>query len=118
MFAPASATNNFSLHNKDLLVTTGDYMRIWSVQSSEDDANTETSTFKTLKGSSSTVTSSSKSNSKADESTKKIGAGSSLPLNVKVAGVFSNNKHAEYCAPLTSFDWNEVVLIFKLFHCY
>jgi WD repeat-containing protein 68 len=25
-----------------------------------------------------------------------------------MVGVLNNNKHAEYCAPLTSFDWNEV----------
>eukprot|EP01038_Epipyxis_sp_PR26KG_P009529 gene9529-12836_t len=26
---------------------------------------------------------------------------------VELKGVLNNNKHAEYCAPLTSFDWNE-----------
>ena len=46
----------------DLLATTGDYLRLWSI--SEDN-------------------------------------------NIEMKAVLNNNKQVEYCAPLTSFDWNE-----------
>lgn len=58
MWAPTR--NNLS--SSDLIATTGDYLRLWSL--SEDN-------------------------------------------KVDMKGVLNNNKHAEYCAPLTSFDWNE-----------
>eukprot|EP00286_Rhodomonas_abbreviata_P000076 CAMPEP_0181288472 /NCGR_PEP_ID=MMETSP1101-20121128/349_1 /TAXON_ID=46948 /ORGANISM="Rhodomonas abbreviata, Strain Caron Lab Isolate" /LENGTH=338 /DNA_ID=CAMNT_0023392593 /DNA_START=131 /DNA_END=1147 /DNA_ORIENTATION=- len=32
----------------------------------------------------------------------------SLDNKVDMKGVLNNNKHSEYCAPLTSFDWNDV----------
>lgn len=53
---------------KDLLATTGDYLRIWSA---DDDGS---------------------------------GRGT---LDVKKEALLNNNKTSEYCAPLTSFDWNE-----------
>jgi WD repeat-containing protein 68 len=53
---------------KDLLATTGDYLRLWSVS---DDGS---------------------------------GRGT---LSVKKEALLNNNKTSEYCAPLTSFDWNE-----------
>lgn len=53
---------------KDLLATTGDYLRIWNV---------------------------------ADD-----GSGRGT-LSVKKEALLNNNKTSEYCAPLTSFDWNE-----------
>mmetsp|Transcript_28270 Transcript_28270/g.57378 ORF Transcript_28270/g.57378 Transcript_28270/m.57378 type:complete len:331 (-) Transcript_28270:2053-3045(-) len=53
---------------KDLLATTGDYLRLWSV---------------------------------ADDG---LGRGTLLP---KKEALLNNNKNSEYCAPLTSFDWNE-----------
>jgi len=53
---------------QDLLATTGDYLRIWSVH--DDDYSRGTST-------------------------------------VKREALLNNNKTSEYCAPLTSFDWNE-----------
>ena len=46
----------------DLLATTGDYLRLWSLDA----------------------------DNKAD-----------------MKAILNNNKHTEYCAPLTSFDWNE-----------
>jgi WD repeat-containing protein 68 len=49
----------------DLLATTGDYLRIWSVT---DDGN---------------------------------------GMSVQKEALLNNNKTSEYCAPLTSFDWNE-----------
>jgi WD repeat-containing protein 68 len=51
----------------DLLATTGDYLRIWSVT---DD-------------------------------------GSGKNMQVQKEALLNNNKTSEYCAPLTSFDWNE-----------
>jgi len=54
---------------KDLLATTGDYLRIWNV--------------------------------------KDDGSGRGGTLDVKKEGLLNNNKSSEYCAPLTSFDWNE-----------
>mmetsp|Transcript_22842 Transcript_22842/g.33413 ORF Transcript_22842/g.33413 Transcript_22842/m.33413 type:complete len:366 (+) Transcript_22842:155-1252(+) len=54
--------------SKDLLATTGDYLRIWSV---------------------------------ADDCS---GRGT---LDHKKEALLDNNKNSEYCAPLTSFDWNE-----------
>ena len=57
-------TRNYG--TKDLLATTGDYLRVWNVT---DD-----------------------------------GRGG---LSVKKEALLNNNKTSEYCAPLTSFDWNE-----------
>ena len=48
--------------SKELLATTGDYLRLWS----------------------------------CNEDNK-----------IEMVSVLNNNKHTEYCAPLTSFDWNE-----------
>eukprot|EP00586_Coscinodiscus_wailesii_P006935 CAMPEP_0172492164 /NCGR_PEP_ID=MMETSP1066-20121228/23205_1 /TAXON_ID=671091 /ORGANISM="Coscinodiscus wailesii, Strain CCMP2513" /LENGTH=387 /DNA_ID=CAMNT_0013261623 /DNA_START=33 /DNA_END=1196 /DNA_ORIENTATION=- len=57
-----------SSSSRDLLATTGDYLRIWNV---------------------------------ADD-----GSGRGTLLHKKEA-LLNNNKNSEYCAPLTSFDWNE-----------
>jgi len=54
--------------DKDLLATTGDYLRVWNVSK---DAN------------------------------------SSYGQGVQMSCLLNNNKNSEYCAPLTSFDWNE-----------
>mmetsp|Transcript_12164 Transcript_12164/g.13947 ORF Transcript_12164/g.13947 Transcript_12164/m.13947 type:complete len:354 (+) Transcript_12164:30-1091(+) len=59
-------SNNFG--GKDLLATTGDYLRIWNINSDGDDK------------------------------------GNLIP---KKEALLNNNKTSEYCAPLTSFDWNE-----------
>lgn len=50
----------------DLLATTGDYLRIWSLSGSDDEN-----------------------------------------LSVRKEALLNNNKTSEFCAPLTSFDWNE-----------
>lgn len=52
-----------NLGGKDLLATTGDYLRIWNVNNSRSNPQKEC--------------------------------------------LLNNNKNSEYCAPLTSFDWNE-----------
>lgn len=54
--------------SKDLLATTGDYLRLWSVD----------------------------------------GIDSGSTSGVSLERGFNNNKHSEYCAPITSFDWNSV----------
>lgn len=59
-----------NLSSKDLLATTGDYLRIWNVL---DDVS---------------------------------GAGAGM-VTPKKECLLNNNKTSEYCAPLTSFDWNE-----------
>lgn len=55
---------NHTLSSKELIATTGDYLRIWSTD---------------------------------------LKSGS----NVEMRAMLTNNKQAEYCAPLTSCDWNE-----------
>ena len=57
---------------KDLLATTGDYLRIWRIY--DDPSNTSS------------------------------GSQNVVP---KKECLLNNNKTSEYCAPLTSFDWNE-----------
>jgi len=64
---------------RDLLATTGDYLRIWSV----DDAATAASA------------------SSEDD------GHNSQQAPVDMAAVLNNNKNSDFCAPLTSFDWNE-----------
>ena len=59
MWAPSS----YNYTTKDLIATTGDYLRLWGVDM---DSNA-----------------------------------------VEQIGVLNNNKQQEYCAPLTSFDWDE-----------
>lgn len=59
MFSP----EELPIQGKDLLATTGDYLRLWTQDEND---------------------------------------------NVKVKETLNNNKQAEYCAPLTSFDWNIV----------
>jgi DDB1- and CUL4-associated factor 7 len=59
---------------QDLLATTGDYLRLWSVH--DDDSNGET-------------------------------GGRPGDCTVTKEILLNNNKTSEYCAPLTSFDWNE-----------
>ncbi|KAJ8598157.1 hypothetical protein CTAYLR_007371 [Chrysophaeum taylorii] len=55
-----------STSRRDLLATTGDYLRVWNVE-----------------------------DGRGGEST------------VDMVAVLNNNKNSDYCAPLTSFDWNE-----------
>ena len=50
---------------KDILATTGDYLRVWSVE------------------------------------------GEGMNTSAKKECLLNNNKNSEYCAPLTSFDWND-----------
>ena len=55
---------------KDLIATTGDYLRVWSIRN--------------------------------DDTAGRPGA-----ATVTKEALLNNNKTSEYCAPLTSFDWNE-----------
>ena len=64
LFSP----DNRSYGDKDLLATTGDYLRIWNLL---DDG------------------------------------GHGGMVNCRKECLLNNNKTSEYCAPLTSFDWNE-----------
>jgi len=60
---------------KDLLATTGDYLRVWNVQQ--------------------------------DDSHNANNSGGGTMFHPKKECLLNNNKTSEYCAPLTSFDWNE-----------
>lgn len=62
--------NNANQGAKDLLATTGDYLRVWNVLE--------------------------------DSSSSTPGA-----VQPKKECLLNNNKTSDYCAPLTSFDWNE-----------
>jgi WD repeat-containing protein 68 len=53
---------------KDLLATTGDYLRIWELQETGDDSED----------------------------------------SARMVSLLNNSKRSEYCAPLTSFDWNDI----------
>ncbi|CAE7532128.1 wdr68, partial [Symbiodinium microadriaticum] len=57
MWSPSTFTGQ-----NELLATTGDYLRLWSVNSDN---------------------------------------------SVEIKSLLNNNRHSEYCAPLTSFDWND-----------
>jgi WD repeat-containing protein 68 len=61
----------------DILATTGDYLRLWEVRNA---------------------------NSGPAEVTR---LGSGKDCSVEMRKLLNNNKNSEFCAPLTSFDWNE-----------
>jgi len=67
LWRPESVTAG-NLGSRDLLATTGDYLRLWSITDDE-----------TTKGN----------------------------LSHKREALLNNNKNSEFCAPLTSFDWND-----------
>lgn len=71
-------TPSTALGSRDILATTGDYLRVWSVHK-DDDTNT-----------------SNENNSSGLSN-----------VTVTKECLLNNNKTSEYCAPLTSFDWNE-----------
>ena len=56
---------------RDLLATTGDYLRVWSVPDQREASDAESAS------------------------------------SVEMVALLNNNKNSEYCAPLTSFDWND-----------
>jgi len=62
--------------NRELLATTGDYLRIWEIKEGSQSGNKGVDE---------------KGRSKAE---------------CKMSQLLNNNKNSEYCAPLTSFDWN------------
>lgn len=65
--------------SKDLLATTGDYLRVWNCGGSDDGGGGD----------------------------DKASGGGGSGGNPKKECLLNNNKTSEYCAPLTSFDWNE-----------
>lgn len=86
----ASASSN-AYGNRELLATTGDYLRLWSV--SDDD------TKMTMDG-----------GGTAGRGTGGDGDGGSskgLLIPKREALLINNNRNSEYCSPLTSMDWNE-----------
>jgi len=65
---------------EDLLATTGDYLRIWKINDRDPDPHQPGE----AKGTTGTPT-----------------------TTLKLKSLLNNNKNSEFCAPLTSFDWNE-----------
>jgi WD repeat-containing protein 68 len=76
---------------KDLLATTGDYLRIWSLSHEVDMASSEPGAA-----------------NRGQQGQQQPGGGEPMmKLRHKKEALLDNNKNSEYCAPLTSFDWNE-----------
>lgn len=71
MFAPQDY--NIGSSTEDLLATTADYLRIWSLKESHSSSSSQQS---------------------------------STSLVAEKSALLNNQKSSEYCAPLTSFDWN------------
>ncbi|XP_038972580.1 WD repeat-containing protein LWD1-like [Phoenix dactylifera] len=64
----------------DLLATSADFLRIWRI-SSDDEGD--------------------------DENNKKSNSSSKSSSRVELRSLLNGNRNSEFCAPLTSFDWNE-----------
>jgi len=77
--ATSSAPGASNFGGRDLLATTGDYLRLWSV--AEDHEST--------------------SGGEEEEE------GTGTLTHKREALMINNNRNSEYCSPLTSFDWNE-----------
>ena len=75
------------LGSRDILATTGDYLRVWSIDKAEEQ-----------QGTAGTVD----NNNDDDDDENDDGH-----VTVTKECLLNNNKTSEYCAPLTSFDWNE-----------
>lgn len=90
-----------SYNSKDLLATTGDYLRVWNV-TDDGDVTTATAAATMAKGNSENISS---NNNNIDEDLGYMKGSSELSVKKEV--LLNNNKTSEYCAPLTSFDWNE-----------
>lgn len=88
MWKPSKSTAG-----KDLLATTGDYLRIWSVSDSGKEVRNEALL----------------NNVSSARLVRHHSGHPECDLFARVAGVerlHHQNKTSEYCAPLTSFDWN------------
>jgi len=74
---------NFPVHLSTVVFAVGDYLRLWRIESpnSEDTSNT--------------INNATNSNVNSHN------------LNVKMTCLLNNMRNSEFCAPLTSFDWNE-----------
>eukprot|EP00007_Cunea_sp_BSH-02190019_P009607 CAMPEP_0174239264 /NCGR_PEP_ID=MMETSP0417-20130205/14035_1 /TAXON_ID=242541 /ORGANISM="Mayorella sp, Strain BSH-02190019" /LENGTH=397 /DNA_ID=CAMNT_0015318191 /DNA_START=177 /DNA_END=1367 /DNA_ORIENTATION=- len=84
-------------NHPDLIATTGDYLRLWHVGGEESDDSASSSSTSSTKGS--TVGS-----ARGSESTGDGVAEGSTPIVLR--SLLNNNRTFEFCAPLTSLDWN------------
>ena len=75
------------LGSRDILATTGDYLRVWSIDNAEEQQGTAGTVH---------------NNDDDDDDENDDGH-----VTVTKECLLNNNKTSEYCAPLTSFDWNE-----------
>jgi WD repeat-containing protein 68 len=89
---------NVSSHSRDLLATTGDYLRLWSVESAVD-SNKNNNNNNHNHGSDND---NDDDDDDDDDATRQRNS-----VVITKECLLNNNKTSEYCAPLTSFDWNE-----------
>jgi WD repeat-containing protein 68 len=95
------ASSSFSSNtntNRDLLATTGDYLRLWSV--ADDTTTTENNNNihkQKPKG----------DNDNNDDEDGVRGEKKTYLIPKREALLINNNRNSEYCSPLTSMDWNE-----------
>lgn len=111
----SSFSSNSSNSNRDLLATTGDYLRLWSVAEDTNDTNTTTTTTTTTsstnakrKGSGGGIGGEGEDvNDENEDEDGVVGEKKRFLIPKREALLINNNRNSEYCSPLTSMDWNE-----------
>ena len=111
---------------EDLLATTGDYLRIWKINDSvsdgdrkgegeEHEGNTNSDNHnqqqKNLRKSNNNIDVDDDDDD--DDDTNGVshhGENQQKKSKIELRALLANNKNSEFCAPLTSFDWNETNL--------
>ena len=98
------ASSSFSSNtntNRDLLATTGDYLRLWSV------AEDTTTTTTTENNNNINKQKPKGDNDNNDDEEGVRGEKKTYLIPKREALLINNNRNSEYCSPLTSMDWNE-----------
>jgi WD repeat-containing protein 68 len=96
----ASSYSSNSYGNRDLLATTGDYLRLWSVAEDTTGSTTTNTKQKQQEGSGG-------GGEADDDEGNDGGEKKGLLIPKREALLINNNRNSEYCSPLTSMDWNE-----------
>ena len=99
------ASSSFSSNtntNRDLLATTGDYLRLWSVA---EDTTTTTTTTENNNNINKQKPKGDNDNNDDEEGVR--GEKKTYLIPKREALLINNNRNSEYCSPLTSMDWNE-----------
>ena len=94
-YPPSQSAQHLSTShsNSSLLATTADYLRLWRVYEVPDDTEPSSSLTNGFLGSSRSI-----NNIQAAKS----------EVNVKLECLLNSNQGSKLCAPLTSFDWNDI----------